>query len=137
MDALTALAVAAALHAGFQLTVTSVVYPALARVPAERWSTAHEAHGRSIVPVVGITYLGLAGTGLWALIVAPGNPWVWLSVAGALVAGVTTAAVAAPTHGALGRGRDDALLGRLLVADRVRSLGAVVALAGALAALLV
>ena len=45
---------------------------------------------------------------------------------------LTTALVAAPTHGRLGRGRTDALVRRLLVADRVRLLGAIVCLAGAL-----
>lgn len=135
MDApVVALALAAALHAGFQLTVTAVVYPALARVDGDRWPAAHDAHGRSIAPLVGGVYLALVGAGIWAVLSEPGL-WVWVSVAGALLAGLTTAFVAAPTHGALGRGRSDALVGRLLVADRVRSLGAVVCLAAAVLAL--
>lgn len=135
MDApVVALAVAAALHAGFQLTVTAVVYPALARVDGDRWSAAHDAHGRSIAPLVGVVYLALAGAGAWAMLSEP-SLWVGVSVAGALLAGLATALVAAPTHGALGRGRSAELVGRLLVADRVRSLGAVVCLVAALVAL--
>ncbi len=135
MDApVVALAVAAALHAGFQLTVTAVVYPALARVDGEHWPAAHDAHGRSIAPLVGVVYLVLVGAGLWAVLSEP-SLWVWVSGAGALLAGLSTAFVAAPTHGALGRGRSDSLVRRLLVADRVRSLGAVVCLAAALLAL--
>lgn len=132
--ALLALVVATALHAGFQLTVTTVVYPALARVDTDRWSTAHDAHSRSIVPVVAVAYLSLAGTCLWAVLVVPSSTWVWTAGAGAVLAGATTALVAAPTHGALARGRRPDLVRRLLVADRVRTLGAVIALAAAVAA---
>jgi hypothetical protein len=111
-----------------------VVYPALARVDGEHWPAAHEAHGRAIAPLVGVVYLALVAAGTWAALVQP-SLWVRVSVAGALLAGLTTAFVAAPTHGALGRGRSDTLVHRLLVADRVRSLGAVVCLAAAVLAL--
>ncbi|MBA2694575.1 MAG: hypothetical protein H0U62_01685 [Actinobacteria bacterium] len=127
--ALLALVVATAVHAGFQLTVTTVVYPALARVDTDRWSTAHDAHSRSIVPVVAVTYLSLAGACLWAVLAVPSSAWVWTAGAG-----VTTALVAAPTHGALARGRRPDLVHRLLIADRVRALGAVIALLAAVAA---
>lgn len=132
--ALLALVVATAVHAGFQLTVTTVVYPALARVDTDRWSTAHDAHSRSIVPVVAVTYLSLAGACLWAVLAVPSSAWVWTAGAGAALAGVTTALVAAPTHGALARGRRPDLVHRLLIADRVRALGAVIALLAAVAA---
>lgn len=88
--ALLALVVATAVHAGFQLTVTTVVYPALARVDTDRWSTAHDAHSRSIVPVVAVTYLSLAGACLWAVLAVPSSAWVWTVGAGAALAGVTT-----------------------------------------------
>lgn len=125
-----------AVHAGFQLTVTVVVYPALARVPADQWVLTHQAHGRAIAPVVGMTYLALAGAGVWALFADPGDPWIWITGAGAASAGLVTALVAAPLHGALGHHRTDDLVGRLLLADRVRCLAGILALAGALGAVL-
>lgn len=134
--ALLALVVATALHTGFQLTVTTVVYPALARVDADRWAPAHAAHSRSIMPVVALSYAGLVGAGLWAVLSVPSSIWVWVAAGGALLAALSTALVAAPTHGALARGRHAELLRRLLRADRVRTFGAVLALAAAVAATL-
>ncbi|GAA1921497.1 hypothetical protein [Nocardioides marmoribigeumensis] len=126
----------AALHLGFQLTVTAVVYPALADVPPADWSAAHAAHSRRISYVVAAAYLPLLGVGLWALVDGPVDVGLVVAAVGAAVSFLTTAAVAAPTHGRLGSGRTDALVARLLVADRVRLLGAVVCLAGALVAVL-
>ncbi len=132
--ALVALVTATALHAGFQLTVTSVVYPALARVPVEQFEAAHEAHGRSIVPIVALSYSMLLAACLWAMLAASSSVWVWVAAGGALTAVLVTALVAAPTHGALAQGRRPELVHRLLVADRVRSAGAAVALVAAVAA---
>jgi hypothetical protein len=123
----TALLAATALHAGFQLTVTFVVYPALREVPAERWATAHGAHTRRIAGVVVPVYLAVVAAGVWAL----SGPVGWavaLAVGGSALALVTTALVAAPLHGRLGReGPVPALLDRLLLADRVRLLSALLA----------
>lgn len=124
------------MHVGFQVTVTAVVYPALARVPAQQWGPAHDAHGRAIVPLVGLTYLAVAVTAVWALVVAPDDPWIWVAGAGAALAGLITALVAAPLHGALGRHRTDDMIRRLLLADRVRCLLALLALVGAWVAVL-
>lgn len=133
MDApLVGLVAATALHTGFQLTVTLVVYPALARSPD--WAAAHRAHGRSITPVVAVVYGALVATGAWALGSVGADPGVLVSLAGSGTALLTTALVAAPTHGRLGRGRDARLVHRLVVADRVRTLGAAVGLVGALLA---
>ena len=126
----------AALHLGFQLTVTLVVYPALADVAVDGWSSAHAAHSRRISFVVVLVYLPLLGVGLWALVAGPVGAGLLLAAAGAALSFLSTAAVAAPTHGRLGSGRTDALVGRLLAADRVRLLGAAVCLSGALVALL-
>ena len=124
----------AALHLGFQLTVTVVVYPALAAVPLDQWAPAHAAHSRRISGVVALAYLPLLGAGLWALAAGPRGPGLLLAAVGAAVSFLTTALVAAPTHGRLAAGRTEPLVRRLLVADRVRLLGAVVCCAGALSA---
>lgn len=121
--ATVALLAAAALHLGFQLTVTLVVYPALAAAPD--WPRAHAAHSRAIAPVVLVVYGALVLAGGWALGAARADPWVLLAVAGGGVSLLATALVAAPTHGRLAGGRDDALVRRLIAADRVRAAGAV------------
>lgn len=124
----------AALHLGFQLTVTVVVYPALADVAEVDWAVAHAAHSRRISVVVALAYLPLLGVGLWALAFGPVGAGLLVATAGAAVSFLTTASVAAPTHGRLGSGRTDELVRRLLAADRVRLVGAVICLAGALLA---
>ena len=124
----------AALHLGFQATVTLVVYPALADVADADWAGAHSAHSRRISYVVALAYLPLLGVGLWSLVAGPVDAGLVVAAVGAAISFLTTAAVAAPTHGRLGRGRTEELIRRLLVADRVRLLGAVVCLAGALVA---
>lgn len=125
---------AAAAHAGFQATVSVVVYPALARVRAAHWREQHDRHSRAIAPLVGVLYLAVLGTGVWWLL-ADASVLAWVAVALSAGAVAVTAAVAAPLHGRLTR-RDDALLRRLLAADRVRTAfavaGAVVALVAVL-----
>lgn len=133
IDAGVAFALAAALHAGFQLTVTVLVYPVLARVPASLWRDAHDRHSRLIVPLVGIAYGALVATGAWLLASSPST----LGVAAVLAAAgsvVVTAVAAAPTHGRLVT-PDPALVRRLLRADRLRGLFAVLALVLAVVAL--
>lgn len=144
--ALAALAVASALHLGFQLTVTMVVYPALARVDDAGWSVAHSRHSRAITPLVVLVYGTLVVCGAWAVVVVVlgGNGsagsagrtdlWMWVSIVGALLAMLTTAFVEAPLHGRLGRGRDQALVDRLLRGDRVRTVGAVLSCVAAVLA---
>lgn len=128
--------VATGLHAGFQLTVTLVVYPAFRRVPAAAWTDFHAGHSRGIAPLVGVLYGGLLVTGGGALVTGPLDVALVVAVAGVGLALATTALVAAPTHGRLGAGPDPALLRRLLTADAVRTLGALVGLVGAVAHLL-
>ena len=127
--ALVALVGAAALHLGFQLTVTLVVYPALVRAPD--WERAHPAHTRAITPIVVLVYGVLALAGLWALVSTWPDPWVLVSAVGAAVSVLSTALVAGPTHGRLGEGRDEVLLSKLLVADKVRLAGAALCCLGA------
>lgn len=129
----TALVAVGALHLGFQAVVTVVVYPALATTPADDWNSVHAAHSRRISWLVAPLYVLVAVVCLWVLVSGPRTSWALVAVAGHAIAAGTTALVAAPAHGRLGRsGSDRRELTHLLVADRVRLGGAVVALAAAL-----
>ncbi len=129
MTPAVAFALAAALHAGFQLTVTLLVYPSLASRGAEEWRTAHAHHSRAITPLVAAVYGVLVVAGALLVLRGPGSLG-WVALGSTAVALTLTAAVAAPLHGRLGS-HDDRLVARLLLADRARCAAAVV---GALAA---
>lgn len=129
MSAAAAFALASAAHAGFQVTVTVLVYPALAAVDAERWAAAHAAHSRRITPLVGVVYGALVVTGAALVLAGPGAAG-WVALAGAAGAVAVTATLAAPLHGRLGV-RDDVRVRRLLRVDRLRC---GLAVAGAVAA---
>lgn len=125
-----ALLAATAVHLGFQLTITVVAYPALLATSDAEWTAAHAAHGRRITPLVALVYGALVVTALGALITDP-SPAVVVAAFACAVAALSTAGVAAPTHGRLGEGRSAALARRLQAADVVRTAAAVVAVAGA------
>jgi hypothetical protein len=116
---------AAALHLGFQLTVSGVVYPALADAPESAWKAIHDAHSRRITPVVVVVYGLLVVACGWAVLAGP-DAWTLVSVLAAAVAGLLTAFGAAPAHGRLGRGWSRELLHRLLLIDRGRTVAAAV-----------
>lgn len=126
-----ALLAATALHAGFQLTVTALVYPALVRVPASAWQVEHDRHSRRIVPVVGVVYVAALVACVGVLLTGPTYAE-WVAVAATGTAIGTTALAAAPMHGRLAGDPDPVLLKRLLRVDRIRAAAAVVALAAAL-----
>lgn len=129
MTAAVAFALATSFHAGFQLTVTVLVYPVLAERSPEEWRPTHERHSRAITPLVGAAYLAVLVSG--GLLLASGPDaagWFALVLTGLALA--TTAAAAAPTHGRL-TAKDEALVARLLVTDRWRCAFAVL---GAVAA---
>ncbi len=129
MSAVVVFALASALHAGFQLTVTVLVYPVLARRRAQEWREAHARHSRAIAPVVLVVYAALVLSG--GFLVASGPDLAgWLGLAGAGAALVLTASGAVPTHGRL-TDRDDVMVARLLLVDRWRC---ACALLGAVAA---
>ncbi|GLY15672.1 hypothetical protein Kisp01_26870 [Kineosporia sp. NBRC 101677] len=130
--ALTALLAATAVHAGFQTTVTLLVYPALARVPAEQWADAHRRHSRTITPLVGVVYGALLLSTGWA-VVTETRLWT-LVTAVAVGATLVTTGFAARLHGRLGTGHDRQLLATLLRVDRVRAVTAVTALVACLVA---
>ena len=124
----------AGLHLGFQVTVDLVVYPALGEVGRDGWSRAHAGHSRRITPVVALAYVPLVLVLGWVVVDRPDALGTWLALAGGLLSVATTAAVAAPIHGRLPSVDADersAQLARLARADRVRTLGAVVCVVGA------
>ena len=126
-SALVLLTAATWLHLGFQVVVSALVYPVLVATPVERWRPAHERHSRVIAPVVAVVYAALLAGSAAALSVAAG-PAVVVSVAGVALALGTTALLAAPLHGRLGSGAPaPERLRRLLVVDRWRTAGALVA----------
>lgn len=134
MTATLALLAVSAVHAGFQLVVTVVVYPALAEVPGPSWARAHAGHARRITWLVAPLYAAVGAVCLWVLVAEPPAATTGVALAGHAVAVGTTALVAAPTHRRLGRdGPQPALLRRLLAADRVRTFAAVTALLAAAA----
>lgn len=128
-----ALLAATALHAGFQLTVTWLVYPALVRVPASVWRVEHDRHSRRIVPLVGVVYVGALVACAGVLLTGP-TCAEWVAAASTATAIGTTALAAAPLHGRLTGGPDPVVLKRLLRVDSVRAAAVVVAVAAALAA---
>jgi hypothetical protein len=128
-----ALVAATAVHAGFQTVVTLLVYPAFAEVPAEHWSRFHDAHSRRITGIVVVVYGLLVASSAWVLVAGPRNAATLAAVGFAVLAMLTTAAVAAPAHGRLSRGRGDRDLARLMAADGVRLAAALVALVAAVA----
>ncbi|MGA9745861.1 MAG: hypothetical protein WBQ50_00235, partial [Nocardioides sp.] len=67
----TLLLVATAVHLGFQVSVTLLVYPALGRVGADSWPAAHAAHSRAIVPLVVVVYGALVLSGTAAVLATP------------------------------------------------------------------
>lgn len=133
MTADVLLVAATALHAGFQLVVTALVYPALAATPRDQWADRHAVHSRRVTPVVALVY----GSVLVAVAYAAADGVGVLggvAVAGSVTAFALTAFVAAPAHGRLGRGWDQRVLRRLVVTDRLRLLAAAVAAVAAVAA---
>lgn len=129
-----ALLAATAVHLGFQLTVTVLVYPTLARVPADRWQQAHAAHSRAITPLVGLVYGGLLATGIWTLVSGLPGIWTLVALVATAVAVLVTAAAAAPAHGRLAAGHDPDRIARLLRADRIRAAAATTAFVAAVLA---
>ncbi|MCM3845240.1 hypothetical protein ND486_03410 [Pseudonocardia sp. DR1-2] len=113
--------VATVLLAGIAWTVQMVVYPAFALVPAGSWARYHAAHSRAITLVVGPPWVaqGLATAAL--LILAPGEPLVWVAAVAA-AAGVAVTLPAVSLHGRLDPAAHPGDLRRLLRVNLVRAL---------------
>lgn len=132
--ALLVLTAATWAHLGFQVTVSTLVYPVLAATPSTAWAEAHGRHSRVIAPTVAVLYAALLVGSVAVLVTGPADA-VLVALAGVALSLGTTAVLAAPLHGRLGtEGPSPQRLARLLVVDRVRTLGAAVAAAGATAA---
>ena len=129
---LVALTAAAALHAGFQVTVQALVYPALLGDDHD-WARRHAAHGRRIVPLVVVTYGAVLLSVVWVLSSGPASLSVGVA-AGVRCHPVLTAVGAAPRHGRLGRGYDAGVAAGLSRVDHWRCAMAVVVLAAAVTA---
>jgi hypothetical protein len=129
------LVAATAVHLGFQMVVTFLVYPAFAEVPDSHWQRYHAAHSRRITPLVVVVYGALVAASGWALVADPGAATL-VAVGAALVATAITAAVAAPAHGRLTDRRGERDLRVLVAADRGRTAAALVAFVAATAAVL-
>jgi len=135
MDAPQALLAAAAVHVGFQATITPITYPMLFATPASTWAQVHAAHYRRINPVVAVVYGAVVAAWVWVFTGSGVGPALWVAAAGSVITGTTTAFRAAPTHALLRRqGPRPELLRRLLRADWVRFVGALLTFGGALVA---
>ena len=133
--AATAFLAAASAYAGFQATVTLVVYPTLSHVRAAHWRQAHDRHSRAVRPLVAVTYPALVATGAWWL----ATDWSTIAAVAVVLAALSmavTVVLAAPLHRRLVR-RDDAALTRLLGVDRARTVLAFAAAGVTIAAVLV
>lgn len=125
---LLVLALVTAAHAGFQVTVTTLVYPRLAATTPAEWDSVHRGHSRRIAPLVVVLYGALVLAGSWAAYDARGGVALWSALGAAGGTMLVTALRAAPLHGRLGRtGPDAAVLAALLRADRWRAVLAVLA----------
>jgi len=125
--AATAFLASASAHAGFQATVTLVVYPTLSHVRAAHWRQAHDRHTKQVRPLVAVLYLALAATSVWWLAV----DWSRLAVLAVVLVALpvaVTAVLAAPLHRRLVR-RDEEALTRLLGVDKARTVLALAAVA--------
>src|SRR5262245_25548173 len=104
--AATAFLAAASGHAGFQATVTLVVYPVLSHVRSANWRQAHDRVTDAMRPLLAVAYVVVAAAGVWWLAV----DWSVLALVAVLLALLSmavTAVLASPLHRRLVK-RDDA-----------------------------
>ena len=142
LGALTPAAVhlaAACAYAGFQVTITVLVYPQLAAVgrSAPAIFTGHEArHSARTAVVVGPLFAVLVAATAWSVVSAPTSALSWAAAACTAVVLGVTALAAVPRHDRLRRGWDPAVMAALQRVDVVRAVAALaqVVLAGAVLA---
>ncbi len=116
----TAHLVTTSAYAGFQWTVRLVVYPQLARVPADSFASYERAHQSRISWLVAPLFAALAVTTA-LLFAADAALWATLSSAVLLLVVLAlTGLVAVPLHRRLSRRWDPSAHRRLLRVDAVR-----------------
>jgi hypothetical protein len=135
MTLLEWLTVVSALHAGFQFTVTVVVYPALSEVSPVDWAAKHRAHSSRIAWLVVPVYGSLLITCLLAALYHRVSIGLMIAVLGAAGSLAITAFLAAPAHRTLSRGQNPDVMRRLLMADQGRCASSLICLLGAVLAL--
>jgi len=122
-----ALVAATGLHAGFQLVVTAVVYPAFSEVSAQDWPAYHAAHSRRITGVVVVVYVLVVAACGWVLTVDVANTATTVAIAASGLAILATATLAAPAHRRLAPESRDVDLVALRRADYLRCAATMVA----------
>ena len=118
---------AACAYAGFQMTITALVYPQLAAVGrfAPAAFPAHEArHSTRTAVVVGPLFAALVGATGWLMVAAPTSLLVWAAAGCTAVVLGVTALAAVPRHDRLRRGWDPAVMAALQRADVARAVAA-------------
>lgn len=70
-DPSTGLIAATALHAGFQLVITTLIYPTFASSGDDRWPSYNAAYRRRITALVIVVYGLFAAAAGWILLVGP------------------------------------------------------------------
>lgn len=123
---------AACAYAGFQVTITVLVYPQLnaigRTVPA--MFTDHEArHSTRTAVVVGPLFAALVGATGWLVVADPSAPPAWAAAACTAVVLAVTALAAVPQHDRLRHGFDPAVMARLQRVDAARTVAALAQLA--------
>lgn len=120
------------LHAGFQVVITTLVYPTFRDIDDHDWSAFHLRHSRRISGVVALVYGALVTASAGVLVLGAFDFATAATLAAIVLAFVVTATVAAPAHGRLASGRATSDVAVLLLGDKVRCVAAVVAAAVAL-----
>lgn len=118
---------AACAYAGFQVTITVLVYPQLAAVgrAVPGVFAGHEArHSTRTAVVVGPLFAALVVATGWLVVADPSAPLVWTAAACTAVVLAITALAAVPQHNRLRRGFDPVVMAQLQRVDAVRMVAA-------------
>jgi len=108
---------------GLIWTVQLVVYPAFRHVPAERFTSAHQAHTRRISwIVIPLMMMEATASAAWVLYDRPLSPHQNGALACVAAAWLSTFLIQVPLHHRLSRGFDPAAIERLIHSNWIRAL---------------